>query len=147
MDLFYIYNEDGVGNCLFRAVSILIYGTPDHHKDIRETVCDYIATRYGRFYDFILGDLNDCIDQILDEGTWGGEPEVAAFSELYNVTVNIYEGFTSQTRDMLVIADGFHHFILLFLPWNHFLIFGKLTGIDPVQIWIPLVSKWTTPVL
>ena len=32
MDLFDIYNEDGDGNCLFGAVSRLIYGTPDHHK-------------------------------------------------------------------------------------------------------------------
>ena len=44
---------------------------------------------------------------------------------------------------MLVIADGFRRPILLFLLWCHFLIFGKLTGIDPVQIWIALVPKGT----
>ena len=88
MDIFYIYNENEDGNWLFRAASILTYGAPDHHTEIRETVCDYIATRYGRFYYFILGDLNDYIDQILDEGTWRGEPEVVAFSELYNVQLS-----------------------------------------------------------
>ena len=104
MDLFDIYNEDGDGNCLFRAISRLTYGTPDHHKEIRETVCDYIATRYDRFSNFILWDINDYIDKMLDEGTWGGEPEVVAFSELYNVTVNIYERFTSQTPDNRYVA-------------------------------------------
>ena len=44
---------------------------------------------------------------------------------------------------MLVIADGFRRPILLFLLWCHFLIFDKLTGIDPVQIWIALVPKGT----
>ena len=44
---------------------------------------------------------------------------------------------------MLVIADGFRRPILLFLLWYHFLIFGKLTGIDLVQIWIALVPKGT----
>ena len=44
---------------------------------------------------------------------------------------------------MLVIADGFRRLLLLFLLWYHFLIFGKLTGIDPVQIWIALVPKGT----
>ena len=44
---------------------------------------------------------------------------------------------------MLVIADGFRRLILLFLPWFHFLISGKLTGIDLVQIWIALVPKGT----
>ena len=59
MDLFDIYNEDGDSNCLFRAISRLTYGAPDHHKEIRETVCDYIATRYDRFSNFILWDIND----------------------------------------------------------------------------------------
>ena len=44
---------------------------------------------------------------------------------------------------MLVIADGFRRLFLQFLPWYHFLIFGKLTGIDLVQIWIALVPKGT----
>ena len=34
----------------------------------------------------------------------GGEPEVVIFSELYNVTVNIYEILTSQTDDNRYIA-------------------------------------------
>ena len=47
---------------------------------------------------------NECIDKILDEGTWGSDLEVVTFSELYNVTVNIYEIFTSQTPDNWYVA-------------------------------------------
>ena len=35
MDLFYIYNGERDGNCLFRAISILTNGIPDNHKEIR----------------------------------------------------------------------------------------------------------------
>ena len=48
---------------------------------------------------------------------------------------------------MLVIADDFCRLILLFLPLCYFLIFDKLTVIDPVQIWILLVQKGTISVL
>ena len=75
-DLFYIYNEVGDRNCLFRAINKLTYGTPDHHQEIRETVCDFITTRYDRFSDFILGGINDYIHQMLEEDAIGGEREV-----------------------------------------------------------------------
>ena len=42
---------------------------------------------------------------MLDEGTWGREPEVVTFSELYNLTVNIYERFASQTPDNRYVAE------------------------------------------
>ena len=51
--------------------------------------------------------------------------------------------FIIWLHDMLVIADGFRLLLLLFLLWYHFLIFGKLTRIDLVQIWIALVPKGT----
>ena len=116
--LFDIYNKDG--NCLFRTISKLIYGTSNHHKEIRETVCDYIVTRYDRFSNFILGVINDYIDQMLDEGIREEEPEVVAFSELDNVTVNIYERFTSQTSDnRYVTGDNSPDIILFYRNGNH----------------------------
>ena len=70
MNLFDIYNEVGDGNCLLRAISRLTSRTTDHHKEIEETVYNFIATKYGRFFYFILGDIKYYIDQMLDEGTW-----------------------------------------------------------------------------
>ena len=89
MNLFNIYNDDGDNNCLFRAISRLAYERQDHHKEIRKTDCDYISTRYDIFSGFILRYINDYIDQMQDEDTWGGEHEVVTFSKLYSVTVNI----------------------------------------------------------
>ena len=44
---------------------------------------------------------------MLDEGTWGRESEVVAFSEFYNVTVNIYVRLTSQTPDnRYIVGDN-----------------------------------------
>ena len=121
MDLFDIYNDDGDNNCLFIAISILAYGRPDHHKEIRETVCNYIATRNDRFSGFILGDIKAYIDQMLDEGTWEGEHEVVAFSKHYNVTVNINERLSSHTLDNRYAArDNWHEINLSYRNGNHY---------------------------
>ena len=71
---------------------------------------------------------------------------VPEFSHVNPIKINGLINFNDNIRDftiMLVIADGFRRPILLFLLWYHFLIFGKLTGIDLVQIWIALVPKGT----
>jgi hypothetical protein len=31
------------GACLFRAMSVLLFGDQTHHKDIRNRVCDYLV--------------------------------------------------------------------------------------------------------
>jgi hypothetical protein len=31
------------GNCLFRAMSVLLFGDQTHHNDIRNKVCDYLV--------------------------------------------------------------------------------------------------------
>ena len=77
MNLFDIYNEDD--NSLFREISRLTYGTPNHHKEIKETMCDYIATRYFRFSDFILEVINNYIDQMLDKCTWEDSTKLLYF--------------------------------------------------------------------
>ena len=33
---------------------------------------------------------------MLEDGEWGGEPEIVVFSELYNVNVTVYDAMTSS---------------------------------------------------
>ena len=50
----------------------------------------------------------------------GGESEVVAFSEFYNVTLNIYERFTSQTLDNRYVAgDNTPEINLFYRNGNH----------------------------
>lgn len=38
-----IKQSGGDGNCLFRSVSELLYGSEDHHAQIRKICMDYIS--------------------------------------------------------------------------------------------------------
>ena len=51
----------------------------------------------------------------------GGEPEVVAFPELYNVTINIYERLKSQTSvNRYVAVVNASEINLLYINGNHY---------------------------
>ena len=41
--------QDGDGNCLFRAVSLQVYGDPDVHMDVRKRCLDFMVSHHGAF--------------------------------------------------------------------------------------------------
>ena len=78
-DKFYIIEESD-GNCLFRALSGGFFGPPDYHSDIRESIWDYILHNRKRFADHLPQGIDEYIHKMLEDGEWGGEPEIVAFS-------------------------------------------------------------------
>lgn len=42
----------GDGNCLFRALSDQLHGTPSHHLQLRAEICDWIETYKQRYEPF-----------------------------------------------------------------------------------------------
>jgi hypothetical protein len=43
----------GDGNCLFRALSDQLYGTPSYHSALRQDICDWIAAHKTRYEPFV----------------------------------------------------------------------------------------------
>ena len=43
----------GDGNCLFRALSDQLYGTPSYHLRLRQEICDWIAAHKSRYEPFV----------------------------------------------------------------------------------------------
>lgn len=43
----------GDGNCLFRALSDQLYGTPSHHLRLRQEICDWITAHKSRYEPFV----------------------------------------------------------------------------------------------
>jgi hypothetical protein len=43
----------GDGNCLFRALSDQLYGTPSYHLRLRQEICDWIAAHQSRYEPFV----------------------------------------------------------------------------------------------
>ena len=88
----HIIQEDG--NWLFRALSFATFGDDEYHITIRETIWDYIQKNLVRFKEFIEGDENDYIQQMRNSSTWGGNIEIVAFSEIFDVSINIFDQIT-----------------------------------------------------
>ena len=43
----------GDGNCLFRALSDQLHGTPSYHLRLRQEICDWIAAHKSRYEPFV----------------------------------------------------------------------------------------------
>ena len=71
---------------------------------------------------------------MLEDEEWGGEPEIVAFYELYNVNIHIFDVMTSPTPYLIDENNTFTHTIYLLLTNNnHFnllLIRGDSEKID-----------------
>jgi len=84
------------GNCLFRSFSDQIYGTPEHHRLVRERCAEYIASERSYFEQFIAEPFADFIARIQRQGEWGDDVEIEALSEIYDCRVEIYASYTHQ---------------------------------------------------
>ena len=120
-DKFDIIKEESDGNCMFRALSRGWFGTQLYHNKIRESICDYITYHLDRFKDHLQWDINENIDRMLEDEEWGGEPEIVAFSEIYNTSVHVFDAMTSAIPYLVVENNTSSHFInLLLTNNNHF---------------------------
>jgi OTU domain-containing protein 3 len=46
----------GDGNCLFRALSDQVHGSPEKHREVRRQVCDWIEQHKERYEGFVEDD-------------------------------------------------------------------------------------------
>lgn len=63
----------GDGNCLFRTISDQLYGTEEHHIEIRELVMDYIFEEKNFFQNYVLEDIEDYVSKKRVLGAWGDD--------------------------------------------------------------------------
>jgi hypothetical protein len=90
------------GNCLFRSLADQLFGDHgDAHDGVRDEICDYLAGHEAAFAFFL--DLDDettagddastydaYVEQMRQDGEWGGHLELVAAARLYRRTVTIY---------------------------------------------------------
>ena len=120
-DKFDIIEVGSYGNCLFRALSRGCFGSHDYHFDIRESIWDYILHNRKRFADHLPQDIDEYIQKMLEDGEWGGEPEIVTFSELYNVNVTVYDAMTSSIPYLIAENQRATHTVyVLMINNDHF---------------------------
>lgn len=98
--------QEGDGNCLFRAVSLQVYGSPDNHGEVRERCLDFMARNEEHYSSFVVAVASDDEDSIPVEraksafqayilrkrinGVHGNHAEIQAISELFNRPIEVY---------------------------------------------------------
>jgi hypothetical protein len=112
----HINSMDPDRNCLFRSLSNqLNHDNGQAHDFTRHQVTNHIQRHSDKFKDFLLlqdnhediSDLDSYIQKMVQNGEWGGNPELYAAAWLYGVNITIYSQEYTNTNGMLVInADG-----------------------------------------
>lgn len=92
--------QKGDGNCLFRAISLQIYGNPEHHMELRERCVEYMRKNEEHYKHFIEEDFSQYIQRKSRPGVHGNHVEIQAVSELYNRPVEVYRPHESTTKPM-----------------------------------------------
>ena len=115
----------GDGNCLFRALSDQLHGTPSYHLRLRQEICDWIAAHKPRYEPFVEDErgfdvhlqcmrqqgpptffpLPHAFDSHPILGTYGGHLELSAFAHY-------------ARRDVKVIQPGLVYVIEWFAGWD-----------------------------
>ena len=82
----YMRDVDGDGNCLFRSVADQIEGSEDNHRAYRDLALKHIKENAEVFKLFLLEDetIEDYLEDMDEDGTWGGHFELVALSEALN---------------------------------------------------------------
>lgn len=87
---FIIKDMEEDGACLFRAISLQIYGDQDMHEIIRQQTMDYIYQNREYFAQFVTEDINSYVARKRANHVHGNHIEIQAMSEMYNRSVELY---------------------------------------------------------
>uniref|UniRef100_A0A7S4MQ37 ubiquitinyl hydrolase 1 n=1 Tax=Odontella aurita TaxID=265563 RepID=A0A7S4MQ37_9STRA len=83
--------QEGDGNCLFRAVSLQVYGDANNHREVRRRCLDFMARDEPHYSQFITDEpFREYIKRKRVDGIHGNNPEIQAISELYNRPVEVF---------------------------------------------------------
>ena len=78
-DKFNITEEEPDGICLFLTLSRGCFESPEFHGEIRESIWDYILHNNQRSANHLPQEANEYVQKMLEDGEWGGEPEIVVF--------------------------------------------------------------------
>ncbi|KAF9468358.1 hypothetical protein BDZ94DRAFT_1246602 [Collybia nuda] len=83
----------GDGNCLFRALSDQLYGSPSRHAELRAQICDWIEKHAERYSPFVEDDrgLDAYLRCMREDATYGGHMELSAFAHLTHRNVKVIQ--------------------------------------------------------
>ena len=98
----------GDGNCLFRAVSLAVYGSEDNHSSLRAEALNYINLNRETLEGFITSDENfdEYITRLRKDGEWAGEIEITALREIISKPIYVYSNYHKTITGLDINMNG-----------------------------------------
>jgi hypothetical protein len=89
----------GDGNCLFRALSVGLYGDESHHLQLRQDTATHLSLHYTSLFtmagvstaDFDLDSVGSCVKRIQQANTEAGEKSIVAAADFLRRPIHIYK--------------------------------------------------------
>lgn len=91
--------QQGDGNCLFRSISVQLFGTPENHVAVRAKVVEYMMADRAQFEPFLGEDFSKYISAMARPGTWGDELSLRAACESFQIMISV---ITSERSNWFV---------------------------------------------
>mmetsp|Transcript_27922 Transcript_27922/g.66526 ORF Transcript_27922/g.66526 Transcript_27922/m.66526 type:complete len:697 (-) Transcript_27922:440-2530(-) len=86
-----VVEMDGDGNCLFRAISLQVYGDQSNHGDVRSACLDFMERESAHYRNFVADeDFADYVSRKRRDRVHGNHAEIQAMSELYNRSIEVF---------------------------------------------------------
>jgi hypothetical protein len=91
------------GNCLFRCIAVYIFNDAERHQQVRrvfsffvpfsnfQDIVDYIQQNSGKYGEFLTEEIDDYLDRLSRDGTWGDHFAIDAASNVYTAEFIIVE--------------------------------------------------------
>ena len=95
---FYIKQTPGEGNCLFYALSYLIFKNFNYHVTIRQKICDYLENNIIKDDDADIIDERKEIQDMRNDGVYGTEKEINAFCNLCEIRITCYTRIINNNK-------------------------------------------------
>ena len=110
----------GDGNCLFRCFSYFMHQSDEqYHLLIREMIVNYVENNTCRFISFNLN-FEEYLSNMRQNGTYGDNIEIQAFSELFGINVHVHVLNKIQKDHKIIISNVNKCIHLLYDDINHY---------------------------
>ena len=80
----------GDGNCLFRALSKLTYGSEEWHSFMRQTLIDFVSLNREVFQSYCTEDITDHLSKMKYDRRWGTHVELQAAAFLLKLPICVH---------------------------------------------------------
>ena len=127
---------EGDGNCLFRALSLIVYGSEMYHLKVRELLVNFVRSNADKFKGYVTnGTLEDHVLHMQYSRTWATQVELYAAASLFGKELFIYTPTVRRDKQYIWIRVlPFPPQVSLVFPPNNEPWPKRLTEVDHMEL-------------